>query len=294
MADIELIAGFQPKNGLDFDIVQAKDVGYEGKKLSAVLAELKSGVAAGLKINDEAASSTETYSSSKIDSQITTARTELKAEILGGVSEAYDTLKELADLATDNESLIANLTQITGKQVRVDTAQDFTVEEKKQARSNINAASPEDVAVAKSAADAAQNTADTNATNIGTLSSLKTTEKTTIVGAANELKLAVDANAAAAAAAQAQADKGVQDAATAQTAAEGAQSTADTAVKNAATAQSAAEGAQSTADQGVKDAAAAKSAADDARGDIDALTAAVGATDTDFVAVFEAALTKSE
>ncbi len=54
-----------------------------------------------------------------------------------------------------------------------------------------------------------------------------------------------------------------------------------------AASQAAVEAAQTQADKGVADAATAKSAADAAQADVDALSEAVGATDTDLVSLFE-------
>ncbi len=80
---------------------------------------------------------------------------------------------------------------------------------------------------------AAQRTADTNTENIGSLSSLETSDKTSIVNAVNEVKSLADA-------AQSTADTAKTNAATAQ-------STANTAKTNAATAQSTANTAKTNA-----------------------------------------------
>lgn len=201
-------------------------------------------------IDDTAASTTKTYSSSKIASEITSAIGTLKSDLLGGAGEAYDTLKELADLIANNKSAIDALGEIAAGHVRFDQAQTITDEQKLQARTNIGAASQAAVEAAQSAAEAAQSTADTAkatadtaTTNIGTIADLGTTAKT-LVGAINEVNTT--------------AKKGVADAATAQT----------------------------QADKGVADAAAAKAAADAAQGDVDALELAVGDTTVDFAKVY--------
>lgn len=109
----------------------------------------------------------------------------------------------------------------------------FLPHKKTQARNNIGAADDADYQTTKGQVN-------TNKTAIGTLTSLATTEKTNLVGAINEVKT--------------QADKGVSDAASAQTTA-----------------------------------TAAQSAATQAQTEVGALEAAIGATDTDFVAVYTAA-----
>lgn len=138
---IELIAEIQPKNGLDIFLIQARYVGVNGQKLSDVLTGLQNGVAGQVQIDDAAAAANKVYSSQKVDSQITAARNALKTELLGGAGDAFDTLKEIADFASANKSLIDSLTEISGKHVRFDTAQTLTVEQKAQVRSNIDAVS---------------------------------------------------------------------------------------------------------------------------------------------------------
>lgn len=159
-------------------------------------------------IDDAATDATHAWSAKKVGDEIIAKTAALKAELLGGAGEAYDTLKELADLITTNKDAIAALKDIAAGHVRFDKAQELTAEQKTQARTNIGAASEEAVNAAQAKADEAHTNAATNAANIGTLGNLKTTAKTDIVGAVNEVKD--------------QADKGVADAATAQAAAEAA------------------------------------------------------------------------
>ena len=187
----------------------------------------------GSVINDETPSDSTTYSSNKIISEITAKCQEVKSALLGGAGDAYDTLKELADLITENKELIDSLQELAGAHVRYDAAQELSPGQKTQARSNIGAADDADYQTTKGQVN-------TNKTAIGTLTSLATTEKTNLVGAINEVKT--------------QADKGVSDAASAKTTA-----------------------------------TAAQSAATQAQTEVDALEAAIGATDTDFVAVYTAA-----
>lgn len=214
------------------------------QKASLVLAinELNAAIAQidGNLIDDAQTVANKTWSSNKILSEITTKCNEVKTALLGGAGDAYDTLKELADLITDNKELIDSLQELAGAHVRYDAAQELSPSQKTQARTNIGAADDADYQTTKTQVN-------TNKTAIGTLSGLSTAAKTDLVSAINEVKT--------------QADKGVSDAATAK-------STADTAQQTATAAQSAASNAQS---------------------DVDALEAAIGATDTDFVAVYTAA-----
>ena len=193
------------------------------QKASLVLAinELNAAIAQidGNLIDDAQTVANKTWSSNKILSEITTKCNEVKTALLGGAGDAYDTLKELADLITDNKELIDSLQELAGAHVRYDAAQQLSPEQKSQARSNIGAADDADYQTTKSQVN-------TNKTAIGTLTSLSTTEKTNLVGAINEIN-----------------------------------SLAKT----------------------------AKNTADSAQSEVNALETAIGATDTDFVAVYTAA-----
>lgn len=205
-------------------------------------------------IDDGATDATHAWSAQKVAAEILTKTNAVKDALLNGAGEAYDTLKELADLITTNKDAITALQEIAGKHVRFDQDQELTPEQKTQALKNIGGASVEalattdakaqkgvdDAAAAKQVADSAEGKATANATAIGTLTALKTTEKTNLVGAVNEVK--------------SQADKGVQDAAAASAAA-----------------------------------SAADGKAQKAQGDVDALKAAVGDTTTDLVQIYNTA-----
>ena len=96
----------------------------------------------GALINDSSnASTTETYSITKIKSELASTAAAVKNELLGGAGAAYDTLKELQDLITGSASDVTNIMTALGKRVRVDAAQSFTTPEQAQARSNIGALS---------------------------------------------------------------------------------------------------------------------------------------------------------
>lgn len=207
------------------------------QKASLVLAinELNAAIAQidGNLIDDAQTVANKTWSSNKILSEITTKCNEVKTALLGGAGDAYDTLKELADLITDNKELIDSLQELAGAHVRYDAAQELSPGQKTQARSNIGAADDADYQATKVA--------------VGTVANLQTTEKTNLVGAVNEVL-------------------GIANTA---------KSTADTAKSTADTAKTTAEGAQQ--------------AAQTAQNEVDELETAIGATDTDFVAVYTAA-----
>lgn len=131
-------------------------------------------------IEDGQTAADKTWSSNKILSEITTKCNEVKTALLGGAGDAYDTLKELADLITDNKELIDSLQELAGAHVRYDAAQELSPGQKTQARSNIGAADDADYQTTKGQVN-------TNKTAIGTLTSLATTEKTNLVGAINEV-----------------------------------------------------------------------------------------------------------
>lgn len=102
---------------------------------------LQGEVAKKVEIDDAQASATKTYSSQKVDSQITAAKKAVKDDLLGGAGEAYDTLKELADALVTNKDAITALQQIAQGHVQFDKAQALNDDQKKQARANIGALS---------------------------------------------------------------------------------------------------------------------------------------------------------
>ncbi len=172
-------------------------------ELNAALAQIDKNI-----IDDAQTISTKTWSSNKIVSEITAKCNEVKSALLGGAGEAYDTLKELADLITENKELIDSLQELAGAHVRYDAAQELSPGQKTQARSNIGAADDADYQVTKGA--------------VGTVANLQTTEKSNLVGAVNEV-LGI-ANTA-----KSTADTAKSTADTAKTTAEGAQQAAQTA-----------------------------------------------------------------
>lgn len=169
------------------------------------------------KIIDDAKTATNlTWSSTQINTAINAA----VAALVNGAPEALDTLKELGDAIATNQSAIEALQTIAYGHVKYDAAQTLTTEQKTQARANIDAASTAEVAAAKKAGTDAQATANTNKTSIGTMANLKTTAKSSLVEAVNEVKGVADTAKTAAATAD-------RKAGTAKSAADAAQKAVD-------------------------------------------------------------------
>ena len=81
--------------------------------LVGAINELKS--SGGLQINDSTPSASTTFSGTAIDSKIATAKTEVKNEILGGASAAYDTLQEIQAQMEADDTAAATLTTAVGQ-----------------------------------------------------------------------------------------------------------------------------------------------------------------------------------
>lgn len=136
-----LLNGNQPTNG-------ALATTAKGN-LVAAINELKSqldvlaGEAAG--IDDGATTTANTWSATKILAQLEAYEASIKADILGGASGAYDTLKELETLLTGQGSALNALTTSIGNKVSWSEAQTIDATGKARARTNIGAASADDV-----------------------------------------------------------------------------------------------------------------------------------------------------
>lgn len=105
------------------------------------ITNLQTEVAKKVEIDDAAASATKTFSSKKVTADIEAAKKSVKDDLLNGVGEAYDTLKELADAIVTNKDAISALQTIASGHVKYDGEQSITDEQKKQARKNIAAVS---------------------------------------------------------------------------------------------------------------------------------------------------------
>jgi hypothetical protein len=97
----------------------------------------------GVVIDDAAASGTKTYSSTKIDSSIATAKTDLKNELLNGAGAAYDTFSEIQGLLTGQDNAVTALTTAIGNRLRFDAAQTLTSGQITQACANIGLGEPD-------------------------------------------------------------------------------------------------------------------------------------------------------
>lgn len=135
----------------------------------ADITSLKEKIEDFTQIDDTAAATDKTYSSSKIASEITAAKQAVKDDLLGGAGAAYDTLKELADLITTNQDAIKALQDLAAGHVKFDAAQSLSDAQKKQARDNIGAADAATVTSQGTRLTAVEAKATQNATDIATL-----------------------------------------------------------------------------------------------------------------------------
>lgn len=105
--------------------------------LVAALNELKGlidAVDSGAVINDAAASTTSTYSSTKISDLIQTS----VAQVINGAPTALDTLQELSAALGNDANFAATVTNSLANRVRVDAVQGLTAPQQTQARDNIS------------------------------------------------------------------------------------------------------------------------------------------------------------
>lgn len=109
--------------------------------LVAALNEIKATVDAATNIDDSAATTNTTYSSSKIVSLVQGA----VAEITDNAPEALNTLRELASELTDQEDLVQALLAGQSQRVSFAEAQTLTAEQALQARQNIQAVGATDI-----------------------------------------------------------------------------------------------------------------------------------------------------
>lgn len=137
--------------------------------LKTALKALQDLVATKTSISDTTTVSTTTWSSSKINQTINDRNVALKAEILGGVDGAYDTLKEITDKLLGNADLIASLEAIQKGHVKFDGQQNLTATQQGQARTNIGASSQTDLEQAVVRISNVETKATTNTNAINTL-----------------------------------------------------------------------------------------------------------------------------
>jgi hypothetical protein len=114
--------------------------------LVAALNELKTAITAigtPVTIDDVTASGTKTYSSNKINAQITAAISALTT----GAPAAMDTLDELSAALGDDANFAATITTALGNRLRVDAVQALTAPQKAQGNSNLGSAALVDTGV---------------------------------------------------------------------------------------------------------------------------------------------------
>lgn len=109
--------------------------------LVAALNELKGLIGNASGINDAAPSAGSTYSSQKIEQQISAAI----AALVNGAPTALDTLKELADALAADDSDIAALVTSLDNRLRVDAPQALSVAQRQQGRDNLDVYSKAEV-----------------------------------------------------------------------------------------------------------------------------------------------------
>ena len=107
--------------------------------LVAALNEVKAAIGqAGAQIDDNAASSSTTYSSTKINSAISAAI----AAVVDGAPTAFDTLKEIADYIASDETAMGTITTALSNRVKFNEPQALTEAEQIQACENIGIGDP--------------------------------------------------------------------------------------------------------------------------------------------------------
>lgn len=140
---IELIGKIKQKNNGSFALVDSQDIDHEGKRLNVVLQELndvgtgvtaltqrveanegnitalQGEVAKKVEIDDAQASATKTYSSQKVDSQITAAKQSVKNDLLAEIEAAVNPVKTTAEAAqakaNENAGKITTLESTVGE-----------------------------------------------------------------------------------------------------------------------------------------------------------------------------------
>ncbi len=122
--------------------------GYSGQTIQASLAALQTGInnlqSSGGGVSDGTSSTTTTWSSEKIASEIQTASNALKNQLVGSAGEALDTIYELAEALQNNTNFVTTISDELGKTIKF-TIQSLTLEQKAQARGNIGAVAASDV-----------------------------------------------------------------------------------------------------------------------------------------------------
>ena len=110
---------------------------YTATDVEAALAEVRvvadAAAGGGVAINDTLTNTTDAWSSSKIDSEISTA----VSNLIDSAPGALDSLNELAAAIGDDANFASTMATALGLRVRVDAAQGFTGPQQLQGRQNI-------------------------------------------------------------------------------------------------------------------------------------------------------------
>lgn len=131
-------------------LIKAKTTGTlsttEKNNLIGAINELDTALKSKTSVIDDTAvdgNVVKTYSVDKLLALIENAKQSVKADILGGASPAYDTLKELQTEISENDTALNALITATNKKVDFTTAQTLTAAQKAQACANIGVGNPD-------------------------------------------------------------------------------------------------------------------------------------------------------
>lgn len=103
-------------------------------------------ITSAVSIKDDSTTATDaTWSVAKIVDQLLQAQLAVKNDLLDNHATAYDTLSALAAYLASDPGLATSLATELGNMVRYNTGQSLTIAQKGQARSNIDAASKDDL-----------------------------------------------------------------------------------------------------------------------------------------------------
>lgn len=100
-------------------------IGEEVKKLKTKLTSVESRIESLNIINDESSSGSTVYSSNKVSTLIT----QVKEELLGGASEAYNTLKEIEEYITTDKSGASAMTLALSQRLKINEVHTLSPEE---------------------------------------------------------------------------------------------------------------------------------------------------------------------
>lgn len=125
------------------------EAGYTGTTIQTSIADLQTAVStlqsgSSAVVNDAVTNTSNTWSSSKVASEILNAVQALRTQLVGTAGEALDTIYELGEALANNTSYVTTISDELGKTIKY-TLQSLTVEQQAQARTNISAANESEV-----------------------------------------------------------------------------------------------------------------------------------------------------